>query len=108
MQRGEQFGRVSKSKNKKNTDGKIENDKYSEPNDFGKIIVAKVEATQTNNLQITKRIQQISQKQRAVTVEMIADSGVSKTLLNYKNWLAIRGQCKIVKRSKGFRPYTSF
>ena len=36
---------------------------------------------------------------------MVADSGVTKTLLNLNDWLTIKNQCELVKTSKGFRPY---
>jgi hypothetical protein len=38
-------------------------------------------------------------------MELITDSGVSKTLINYNHWQAIKSQTDLVKTSKGFRPY---
>ena len=38
-------------------------------------------------------------------MKLITDSGVSKTLINFNDWLAIKSQTELVRTSKGFRPY---
>ena len=38
-------------------------------------------------------------------MKLITDSGVSKTLINYNHWHAIKSQTDLVKTSKGFRPF---
>ena len=36
---------------------------------------------------------------------LLTDTGISKTLINLEHWRKIRGQCKLLKTSKLFRPY---
>ena len=38
-------------------------------------------------------------------LDLLTDTGISKTLINLEHWRKIRGQCKLVKTSKLFRPY---
>ena len=35
----------------------------------------------------------------------VTDTGISKTIINYKIWREMKSQCTLVKTSKRFRPY---
>ena len=90
-------------RSKKQNVSRIQSD--SEDEDFGRIIVAKVESGRSNELETHIQIQGVAKPGAQTTTKMVADSGVSKTLLNLNDWLTIKNQCELVKTSKGFRPY---
>ena len=54
----------------------------SEDEDFARIIVAKVESGRSNELETNIQIQGVAKPGAQTTTKMVADSGVSKTLLN--------------------------
>ena len=82
----------------------VQTDSESEE-EIARIIVAKVESKRPNELETNIQIQGVAKPEAQTTLKMVADSGVSKTLLNYNDWLTIKNQCELVKTSKGFRPY---
>ena len=98
------FARACKSSKKRSTVGRLENLDDSEEEEVHRIIVAKMDIQNApNNLETTVRVQGLSNQQKEVSMKLITDSGISKTLLNYKDWLAIKQQSELVKTSKGFR-----
>ena len=66
----------------------------SEDEDFARIIVAKVESGRSNELETNIQIQGVAKPGAQTTTKMVADSGVSKTLLNLNDWLTIKNQCE--------------
>ena len=70
------------------------------------LIVGKIENHNgSSNLESTVTVHGIASQQSGVPTKLITDSGVSKTLLDYNDWFAIKQQPGLVKTSKGFRPY---
>ena len=100
------FARSCRIPKKKNTVGRFDDHSDSETEELGRIIVAKMESQNgASNLETTVKVQGIVNQQKAVQMKLITDSGVSKTLLNHNDWVAIKQQSELVKTSKGFRPY---
>ena len=98
------FARACRVPKKKNTVGRF--DDHDDSEELSRIIVAKMESQNgSSNLETTVTVQGIANQQDGVPMELITDSGVSKTLLNHNDWVAIKQQSELVKTSKGFRPY---
>jgi hypothetical protein len=100
------FARACRVPKKKNNVGRFDDHDDSETEELNCIIVAKMESQNgSSNLETTVTVQGIANQQDGVQIKLITDSGVSKTLLNYNDWVAIKQQSELVKTSKGFRPY---
>ena len=101
------FARACKNSKKNSTVGRFGDSEDSETEELRRIIVAKIDANNpTNNLEAKVSVQGLTPNKRgAVSMKLITDSGVSKTLINLNDWLAIKPQTELVKTSKGFRPY---
>ena len=100
------FARACRVPKKRNTVGRFDDHGDSETEELKCIIVGKIENQNgSSNLETTVMVRGIANQQSGVPIKLITDSGVSKTLLNYNDWAAIKQQSELVKTSKGFRPY---
>lgn len=72
----------------------------------GRIIVRNLEEPKESR-SLTAKIVIGSNPRNGATqnVELLTDTGISKTLLNSTDWLKIKPQCRFVRTSKCFRPY---
>ena len=100
------FARACRVPKKRNTVGRFDDHSDSETEEVKCIIVGKIENQNgSSNLETTVMVHGIANQQSGVPIKLITDSGVSKTLLNYNDWAAIKQQSELVKTSKGFRSY---
>ena len=101
------FARACLNTRKTNTAGRLNDSDVSDSETSSRIIVAKIDNKKsTTNLETKVKVQGFGQTdQPAVSMQLITDSGVSKTIINYDHWNAIKSQTDLVKTSKGFRPY---
>ena len=101
------FARACLNTRKTNTAGRLNDNDGSDSETSSRIIVAKIDNKKsTTNLETKVKVQGFGRTdQAAVSMQLITDSGVSKTIINYNHWHAIKSQTDLVKTSKGFRPY---
>ena len=98
------FAKVCRSVGQKNQSfGQVSSAEESDSEESGgRVVVSKLDAC---GIGIKIYFAGLLDENQFSALDLITDTGISKTLLNSTDWHQIKNSCKFVKTSKRFRPY---